>query len=1612
MNAASFLGPTIEKLLELTNSKNPFSSIGKQHKLLREVCLSKDHHPLLSIVLSLQSKTGKIICCGLKCLEKLISYQLMGEEDLIPKEFELYKIEQNGSYLDFWVDLVYSTHSHGDEQVKVEGLKVIVSAVAAEHSKVHGQSLKKVVVMCYSVHFSSKNSFVENIAKASLTQIARDVFRRLGSFDQNHGVEKIGVDGVYGSVWKMLGFRRNLKKEEVTKKYALEDAQTVFLMIVRNSNQMVTEDVTHERSDLLGLGTKILSLQVLYQVMELFGDVFQEYSTLLALVRLKVARESLVQNCTCSVPAVVTLSLKLFLLLFTAKSFKGTLKEEIEMFLSKIFLKLLESSNCPYEQKQKVVQVFEIICKDSAMLGEIFLNYDCDYNSNDLFQKIVIVLAKIAKGNHAMDSKKQEQEAHDSEDTQSTTTNAAAKRREERLNLQLKALQCLVAIGASLRQATDDSIETPQGRDTRRGSLEKQLSLKAEKMELDNTDMSDTATQDEHEDNFERPESSRGISVVQAFESKQRLQMERATGILKFNVKPNVGIQYLIQHNHIENTAKSVAAFLLENAAQLNKTNVGEYLGKEIAYQGGFSVQVLHEYVDQMDFTDMTFDGAIRHFLAGFRLPGEAQKIDRMMEKFAERFCLNNPNVFPSADTAFILAFSVIMLQTDLHNPSIRDDRRMTKEGFVRNNRGINAGEDLAETFLEEIFDRIAATPISLKEDEAMKVRSPPTSNIFSSSSTVDRMRREAYIAEREAMVSEAMLRNTSISITKVLDDDVPFYSVQDVQLQHIRPMFDILWAPLLACCSVLLETFSDKKRILCGLRGFSDAIHISSYYGLLAERNAFLLTLIKFTRIHHHRTFLLSQKHILGIKALLAISVAEGAMLGEAWKDILFCLAEVASLQLMGQNGGSALLVNSEDASGDNSSPAAAGNAIFMQNAMFVSENLGIFETDKVFLNSKNLPDAAIEAFVIELCFVSDSELHGITSYGGNLGKNDMVKLPRVYSLQKLIEVADMNMDIRSRIVWSSVWKVLSRHFKAIGCNSDLHVAMYAIDALRQLSVKFLDKQELKAFNFQRLFLTPFEEIITHSNFETIRELVVKCVEQMVLSKGSSIRSGWKSVMAVFCKAAQDQSQSVVLFASHAVSAMINNHFSWISSVYLDIVACLLLLATQQVSRKSALQAVRDMGKCFQNVASGMLESSDEEKKATAGRLTTDSDDDTRLWWPLLTGFARLALIDDVEVRNTSIKVFFKCLQDHVSSFTSEMWLLIFKGILLPTCDSLLHHYSLEDCEDELMIDTCCKYVLALCDLYHRCFELMPQLINSVLNVVSVGLKHTCEKIATNAIDAMCIIIWHTDIENKTRITQTIVPFLKEAIAYSIPNYRIEQKEYESASNVQSLDEFIQKKPEVPDSRPTSKAFGPNMYSSVYLQLSFKLIKPIVVSTSLEVPNTRWKLQMKTKLCIMLKLQDALLKFVSSRHKNFDPSDGLEILDSLLETITSSRTVNDDLVTRKQLLQSGFQYPKISTEDPSLPNFVSQELNGKLRYCQILEIMYIAGKSDATSLVSMIVASLDEFMLWSERRDTNDELAADQNERIDIYVPLVLYILNSLSSNSHCLVCLFFFVC
>ena len=58
------------------------------------------------------------------------------------------------------------------------------------------------------------------------------------------------------------------------------------------------------------------------------------------------------------------------------------------------------------------------------------------------------------------------------------------------------------------------------------------------------------------------------------------------------------------------------------------------------------NIAIMHAFVDLLDFKNTSFVDALRMFLQTFRLPGEAQKIDRFMLKFAERYIDGNPGTY------------------------------------------------------------------------------------------------------------------------------------------------------------------------------------------------------------------------------------------------------------------------------------------------------------------------------------------------------------------------------------------------------------------------------------------------------------------------------------------------------------------------------------------------------------------------------------------------------------------------------------------------------------------------------------------------------------------------------------------------------------------------------------------------------------------------------------------------------------------------------------------------------------------------------------------------------------------------------------------------------
>ena len=84
-------------------------------------------------------------------------------------------------------------------------------------------------------------------------------------------------------------------------------------------------------------------------------------------------------------------------------------------------------------------------------------------------------------------------------------------------------------------------------------------------------------------------------------------------------------------------TSESVAFFLHSASEKLDKTKIGEYISKGPKDKYPFIQEVLREFTQLFDFSGMSFSESLRLYLSSFRLPGEAQCIDRLMEAFAQR---------------------------------------------------------------------------------------------------------------------------------------------------------------------------------------------------------------------------------------------------------------------------------------------------------------------------------------------------------------------------------------------------------------------------------------------------------------------------------------------------------------------------------------------------------------------------------------------------------------------------------------------------------------------------------------------------------------------------------------------------------------------------------------------------------------------------------------------------------------------------------------------------------------------------------------------------------------------------------------------------------------
>lgn len=757
------------------------------------------------------------------------------------------------------------------------------------------------------------------------------------------------------------------------------------------------------------------------------------------------------------------------------RKFKSHLKSEIEVFVANIFLRVLESPNSPFEQKVLVLEALRALCADAQMLTQLFLNYDCDFDAVNLYKDIVHHVTRISAKAYA-----------------NSVLGAEAKSKKivgQEMDLSRTGLEVLVVILRSFLKSLglpggDDVFDESDGSSSLsmlRQTLKIDIGLGISTTTVAVVGMDSKATPSqtpsEISEQSQRSDSIDAVTsittessdvagkIVDAFDKKRTAQQNFEVGRVKFKLSLKSGLSFFVKNKFADLDAKDIARFLHENSETLDKTQIGEVLGREpyAAYvkgEGvdpekggpGFYLRILCHYSDRMKFTDMPFDDAIRLFLSGFRLPGEAQKvrlqasmfcyplthtssflfqqIDRIMEKFAERFTRQNSDVFPSADTAFILGFSVIMLNTDLHSPSIKPERRMTVESFLRNNRGIADGQDLPEEYMTGIFKRIKENPFSLKEDDEAreKAEKDKTANTFESlfvfegpalfGSSAEDKKREKFRKEREEMMaaSEQLFKKKPNSTTrKSPKDSSTTNPITDAvsPVDVVKPMFDVTWGPLIGTLSQVLEASYDETFTALCLSGFVYSIRISAQSGMSLARNTFVNSLAKFTTLGSIKE--MKSKNIECIRTLLSIAIIDGEYLGESWSPVLQCISQLGRLHLFASGLDSEDQFLQADLSQMNII-SEASREMEENNGKAVLAAVNEVLIDKVFSSSVTLSARGIVSFIEQLIAVSEAEINGDTKKGisgvgalvkpGIQGKtvssNHGTDGPRIFSLQR----------------------------------------------------------------------------------------------------------------------------------------------------------------------------------------------------------------------------------------------------------------------------------------------------------------------------------------------------------------------------------------------------------------------------------------------------------------------------------------------------------------------------------------------------------------------------------------------------------------------------------
>ncbi|XP_004490870.1 ARF guanine-nucleotide exchange factor GNOM-like [Cicer arietinum] len=1008
-----------------------------------------------------------------------------------------------------------------------------------------------------------------------------------------------------------IGKETDLNEQLMNEPYGTPCMQEIFHFLCSLLN-VVEHMGTSSRSNTIAFDEDVplFALTLINSAIELGGSSFHRHPKLLSLIQDELFC-NLMQFGLSMSPLVLSMVSSIVLNLY--HHLRTELKLQLEAFFSCVILRLAQSKyGASYQQQEVAMEALVDFCRQKAFTVETYANFDCDITCSNIFEDIANLLSKSAFP----------------------------------VNSPLSSMNVL---------ALDGLIAVIQGMDERigNGSLSSEHSL----VNLEEY----TPFWHEKCENFSDPNN-----WVPFVCRRKRFKKKMMIGADHFNRDTKKGLQFL-QGIHLlpdKLDPQSVACFFRYSTG-LDKNLIGDYLGNH----DEFCVEVLHEFARTFDFKDMAIDTALRIFLETFRLPGESQKIQRVLEAFSERYYEQSPHILANKDAALLLSYSIIMLNTDQHNTQVK--KKMTEEDFIRNNRRINGGNDLPREVLSELYHSICKNEIQTTPEQGSSFPEMTPS-------------RWIYLTHKS--------KNTA-----------PFI-VSDRKAHLDYDMFSILSGPTVAAISVVFDNAETEEVYQTCMDGFLAVAKVSAYYHLESILDDLVVSLCKFVTIldlssveESILAFGEDTKARMATETVFTIANRYSDYIRTGWRNILDCILKFHKLGLL-----PAQMANDAAEESESSTETANGKryAHSLSSSQLLSVNtpkrssglisrfsqllyLGTEETRSVPTEEQvaaqqcslqTIQKCHIESIFSESKFLqAESLLHlakalksaGVKPKKGNSTYD--VEDNSVFCLELLVAITLNNRD-RIELLWQDVYEHISNIVQATVMPCTL--VEKAVFGLLRICHRLLPYKE----NMTDELLRSLQLVLKLDArvADTYYDQITQEVSHLVKANASHIRSqlGWRTITSLLSITARHLEASEAGF--DALFFIMSDGAHILPANFVLCVDAAKQFAESRVGEVErsvvALDLMAGSVNCLEKWTNDAKQAMKEEEVA---KMLQDIGD---MWLRLLQGIKKLCLDQREEVRNHALLSLQNCLTGSVGIHLPHgSWLQCFDQVIFTVLDDLL---------------------------------------------------------------------------------------------------------------------------------------------------------------------------------------------------------------------------------------------------------------------------------------------------------------------------------------------------